>query len=62
MPVIDKVISFLEFKLNKEISHQDTYKKNKKLNQEYRRYLKSHNITGYYFDGKKMQTLYEKKR
>ena len=55
-------MSFLEFKLNKEIAHKDTYKKKKKLAYEYDQYLKSKNVSGYYFDGKKSYVLYEKKR
>jgi len=58
----EKIMSFLEFKLNKEIAHKDTYKKKKKLTYEYEQYLKSKNVSGYYFDGKKSYVLYEKKR
>tara|TARA_R110000803_G_scaffold56026_2_gene113149 strand:+ start:254 stop:412 length:159 start_codon:yes stop_codon:yes gene_type:complete len=33
-------ISYLEFKLNKEISHQDTFEKDEKIRKEYQEYIK----------------------
>lgn len=58
----DRVMGFLEFKLTQEMHYKDTYKKKKKLKYEYSKYLKTHNISGYYFDGKTGITIYEKKR
>lgn len=55
-------MGFLEFKLTQEMHYKDTYKKKKKLKYEYEKYLKTHNISGYYFDGKTGITIYEKKR
>lgn len=57
-----KVMSFFEFKLQKEFAYEDTYNKNAKIRKQYKQYLKDNNITGYYYDGKQGWWLYERKR
>lgn len=35
----EKPISYLEFKLNKELAYQDTFEKDDKIRKEYKEYL-----------------------
>ena len=36
----EEVMSYLEFKLNKEMNYENTFEKDKKIQNEYKEYLK----------------------
>lgn len=38
-----RIISYLEFKLNKELAYEDTFGKEEKIQEEYKKYLEEQN-------------------
>ena len=59
-----KIISYLEFKLNKEMAYENTFGKEEKIQKEYEEYVKEEKekISGYYLADGVITYQYEEDR